>query len=127
MKIFLMFVLAFIAVSQTVNALKCYQCGTHDGADVCSANKKKWEEKSCDEDQKCLKVEGEKDDGTPILYRTCASAKGKKDDCEDKEENRMKGTVCYCSNEDLCNGAFKADASIAGATLVVALSLFLLN
>merc|ERR1712168_297157 len=127
MKIFLVFVLAFIAVSQTVNALKCYECGSHTGATVCSDNKEDWTEKKCNKDDKCLFLDGEKDDGTRILFRTCSSAKGKEDDCEDKTENGITGTVCYCSNEDLCNGAFKAHASIVGTILVVALSFFLLN
>jgi len=126
MKIFLVFALAFIAVSQTVNALKCYQCGNLLKGETCSSNKDKWEEKSCTVDQ-CQMIDGVNKDGKAFVVRMCSGDKDNKDGCKSSEKNGMKGTVCYCSNEKLCNGAFTAQASIVGTILLVALSFFLSN
>ena len=62
-----------------------------------------------------------------MIIRMCSQDKDKKDGCESSEGNGMKGEVCYCSNKELCNGAFTAQASIVGTILLVALSLFLSN
>jgi len=124
MKIFLVLALAFIAVSQTVNALKCYECGP--GRVSCSSKKEDWNKKECDIAQ-CLKIDVVDKDGKDVIARSCAMEKGHKDDCETRDEGGKKGKACYCSNEDLCNGAFTAQASIVGTILLVAFSLFLSN
>jgi len=129
MKIFLVFTLALVAVSQTVDALQCYQCGDYEKGETCPPEES-WREVSCKEDQ-CFKFDGvkkgEKKGGEPIVFRRCADVRNGTDGCAYWESGGMIGKACFCSNENLCNGAFTARASIVGTLLLVALSLFLSN
>jgi len=123
MKIFLVFALAFIAVSQTVYALKCYECGDKIGNTVCESNKQNWKNITCSKGQACMKLDGERA-GKTINARMCSKGN---DGCDHNEGKGNTGWTCVCSNEDYCNGSFKGQASIVGTILLAAVSLFLSN
>jgi len=130
MKVFVVFVLAAIVSLQKVNAnTKCYECG--DGPlepkKTCEGNEKDWEQKKCNAGGGMCQTLTLVDGGKTIVTRNCYYGAEKKPGCKTKKTIKGKEfQQCWCKG-DLCNGAFNAQASVVGITLLVMFSSMLFN
>jgi len=100
-----------------VNATKCYKCPNKKGDKSCSSDKDDW--KTCNTKGQCLKVTTDIPLVGEDVQRECGGPKGELPlGCKEVTIAGVKGEKCVCEGE-LCNGAFKAQASIVGMIMLV--------